>query len=282
MRITGAAAVAGIVGAPVAHSLSPLLHNAWLEAAGLDGAYVPFAIGEGGLEGFVDGMRGGAVVGVNVTAPFKERALAAADIADEAAQAAGAANLLLFRTDGVVAARNVDGLGLLAALAEQAPRLQLDGAVVVLIGAGGAARGAAVTLLQAGAAEVRVVNRTFERARGLVAGLGEAASAWPWESLGEVMAAADLVVNATSRAADEAPLEAPWSDARKDAVAMDMTYRPLRTPFLREAAARGLTTVDGLAMLIGQARPSFEALYGAPPPDMDVRATALTVLGEAA
>ena len=281
MRITGAAAVAGIVGAPVAHSLSPLLHNVWLEAAGLDGAYVPLPLGEDALERFVEGMRGGAIVGVNVTAPFKERALAAADIADEAAQAAGAANLLLFRADGVVAARNTDGAGLLWALEQQAPGLKLRGATVVLIGAGGAARGAAATLIKAGAAEVRVVNRTYERARKLADGL-EPAIAYPLEQLREALSGASLVVNAASGGIAQMPALAHDWRARGGAAALDMSYRPLNTPFLQRARAQGVTVVDGLAMLIGQAAPSFEAFYGVPPPDMDVRRLALRALGEPA
>ena len=283
MRLSGAAKVAGIVGAPVAHSLSPLLHNIWLEAAGIDGAYVPLPVSDDGFERLVAGLRGGVVAGVNVTAPFKERALAAADIADAAAEAAGAANLLLFRSDGVVAARNTDGIGLLAALASQAPALKTASAEVVLIGAGGDARGAAATLLQAGASAIRIVNRTFQRARGLAEAAGPAAAAFPWEALPEALAGADLVINVTSPpAADEPLFPMPWEAAPESAVAMDMVYRPLRTPFLRSAAERGHVTVDGLEMLIGQARPTFEALFGVSPPETDVRAAALRSLGEAA
>ena len=281
MRPTGAALVAGVVGAPVAHSLSPLLHNLWIEAAGIDAAYAPFPGPDDALERFVEGMRGGAVTGVNVTAPFKERALAAADIADEAAQSAGAANLLLFRADGVVAARNTDGEGLLAALAGQAPTLKLRGAVVALIGAGGAARGAATTLLQAGVSEVRIVNRTFARARTVSEGL-DGAMPYPLENLRDALSGAHLVVNAASGGTEEMPALAHDWRARSGGAALDMSYRPLRTPFLKRAAEQGLTVVDGLEMLIGQARPSFEAFYGVAAPAIDVRAQALAALGEAA
>ena len=281
MRLSGATRVAGVTGAPVTHSLSPLIHNAWLAAAGSDGVYVPFAATEEGFEALVEAFRGGVIAGLNVTAPFKQRALAAADLADPAAESAGAANLLLFREDGVTVARNTDGTGLLAALASQAPGLELPGAVVVLIGAGGAGRSAATVLVEAGAKELRIVNRTFQRARILAKGFGETACPCAWETLAEAFEGADLIVNATSPAREEADtLKAPWEAARPDAVAMDMVYRPLRTPFLKGAAERGLTTVDGLEMLIGQARPSFEAFYGAPPPDTDVRALALRALGE--
>jgi shikimate dehydrogenase len=276
MTMTGAAKVAGVVGAPVSHSLSPAIHGAWIAAAGLDAAYVPFSVAEGGFERFVTGMRGGVIGGVNVTAPFKGRALEFADLADVAAQAAGAANLLLFRADGVVEARNTDGAGLLWALSRQAPRLRLAGATVVLVGAGGAARGAAAALLTAGAGELRIVNRTFQRARGLAEGLGPQAEAYPWERLAEALQDADLVVNATApAAAGDVALPPPWREAERP-VAMDMVYRPLRTPFLASAVERGLTVVDGLEMLIGQARPSFEALFGrAPPESVDARAAAL-------
>ena len=137
--ITGSTAVAGIVGHPVRHSVSPLLHNAWLDAAGLDGVYVPFAPGAEGFARLVEGFRGGAVRGINVTIPFKEAALAAADRASERARMAGAANLLLFDTDGTIVADNTDGLGLLAAFAQQAPGFAIPGATVA---APAAARGA--------------------------------------------------------------------------------------------------------------------------------------------
>jgi shikimate dehydrogenase len=280
MRITGEAKVAGVVGAPVRRSLSPIIHNTWLAAASVDGAYVPLPVPADGFDAFVTGCRGGVLRGVNVTAPFKERALELADIADGVAQAAGSANLLLFRDDGVVEARNTDGAGLLHALTRQAPALQLKGARVVVVGAGGASRGAAATLLEAGAAELRILNRTYQRARALADPLGPAAKAYPWECLAEVFAGADLVVNATSAGVrDSDPLDPPWNAAVAGAVAMDMTYTPLRTAFLTGAAERGLTTVDGLEMLIGQARPSFEAFFGvAAPEDVDARAVALAAL----
>ena len=278
MRLTGAASVAAVVGTPIAHSLSPLIHNAWIEAAGLDAAFVPLEVNDEGFERLLAGLKGGVVRGVSITAPFKERALAAADLADEAAQRAGAANLLLFRPDGTVEARNTDGLGLVRALELRAPKLKLKGADVAMFGAGGAARGGAVALLQAGAARVSIVNRTYPRARILADALGKQAHALPWDQAAGALEEADLVVNATSgAAADELAL--PWEAARRHAVALDMVYRPLRTRFLVEAEARELQTVSGLDMLIGQAGPSFEAFFGRPPPaEPDVRALALKVL----
>lgn len=265
--------VAGVAGRPIAHSLSPLIHTAWIEAAGLEAVYAPFAPPDGAaFARLVAAGREGVLRGLNVTAPFKLDALALADRADGAVRRCGAANLLLFE-DGQAEARSTDGAGLIAALAEQAPGLDLAGAPAVVLGAGGAARAAALALLEAGAPQVRIVNRTPARA-GELTRLNTRMTAFAREQLAEASRGAALLVNAASGG------EVADLDALPDAaVVMDMTYRPLLTPLLRTAQARGLRTVDGLAMLIGQARPSFEALFGvAPTPEVDVRALALAAL----
>lgn len=261
---------AGVAGQPIAHSLSPLIHGLWIEAAGLDATYE--ALGpadEYGFAALVAEGRAGVLRGLNVTAPFKEQALALADEVSPMARACGSANLLVFR-QGRVFADSTDGFGLMAALTEQAPALILSGAPVVVLGAGGAAR-AAVAALKAAGAGVSVLNRTRARAEALVADLG-AAVAEP-----DAPAGAALIVNALS-----VPPDIDIDALRADAVLMDMTYKPLITPFLAAGRARGLTGVDGLAMLIGQARPSFEALFGVPVPPVEVRPTVLRRLGEAA
>ena len=273
---------AGVVGSPARHSLSPLIHGAWLRAAGIDGEYALYDLAPEGFGAFLDEARAKGLRGVNVTLPFKEQALAAAATATPDAVAAGAANLLIFEDGGLVA-HNTDGYGLLRALAEQAPGLDLDGAKVVVLGAGGAARGAVAALAAAGA-EVVVVNRTQGRADALIAAVS-AASPRPVKlstaSLAMAAPSAGLIINATSaglNGADDGGFD--LSAAPATAVVMDMIYKPLITPLLTQAAARGHRTVDGLAMLIGQARPSFEAFYGAPPPDdVDVRALCLAALG---
>ncbi len=280
-RITGAALVAGIVGRPVTHSLSPVLHNAWIEAAGLNAAYVPLAPTAGGFPALVEGLRGGVIRGVNVTIPFKEEALACADEAGERARLAGASNLLLFREDGSVFADNTDGLGMLAALAVQAPGFDPKAGPAIILGAGGAARGAAAALALAGAPEVRIVNRTAERAIALAADIGRVVRAVDQD---EALDAANVIVNATSLGLGGGPgPDIDLARAPDAAVVLDMVYKPLRTTFLRRAAERGLRTVDGLEMLIRQAEPSFEAFFGAPPPaSVDVRALALETIGETA
>lgn len=272
-RITGAARLGGIVGQPVRHSLSPVIHNAWLEAGGVDGAYVAFSPRDAaGFETLVAAGRAGLITGINVTAPFKEQAFALADEAGAAARLTGSANILVF-DNGRVRADSADGAGVLYALAEQAPDLALKGASVVILGAGGAARAGAGALIEAGAS-LSILNRTRERAEALAADLGPAVSVA--EDAG-VLERADLVINALS-----VPPEIALEALKPSAVVMDMTYRPVLTPLLAEARARGLTTVDGLAMLIGQAAPSFEAIFGVPPPPLDLRALLLAHLGEAA
>ena len=279
--ITGAATVAGIVGSPVSHSLSPLIHNSWIAAAGLDAAYVPFAPPADGFADFVRGFRGGAIRGVNVTVPFKEEALALATEATQRARRAGAANVLVFGRNGRVSADNTDGAGVLAALAEQVPQLRLADGVALILGAGGGARGAALALLGAGAPEIRIANRTAARAAELAADLGEPCR--PVEIGPPAFDDAALIINATTLGLGGGPgPPTAFERARPGAVVLDMVYRPLRTELLRRAIAAGCTTVDGLAMLIGQAVPSYHAFFGAPPPAIDVRGLCLEALGEAA
>ncbi|THD63748.1 shikimate dehydrogenase [Phenylobacterium sp.] len=277
--ISGATRVAGVAGRPVAHSLSPILHNAWLEAAGIDGVYVALEVGEDGFAAFVEGLRRTSWAGVNVTLPFKEAALTVADEAHPRAQRARAANLLVFGDGGRVRADNTDGLGLATAFAEQAPQFDARSGPVVVLGAGGAARGAVAALQDAGCRDVRIVNRTLARAEALAADLGGGAAAWG--DAETALQSAVAVINATSAGvADGLTLDAPLAATPAGCVVMDMVYMPLVTPFLALAKALGRPTVDGLAMLIGQARPSFEAFYGQPPPaNLDVRALALKALG---
>jgi shikimate dehydrogenase len=253
MTITGATVVAGVVGSPVRHALSPLIHNAWIDAARLDAVYVALAPTAGRFPALLEGLRGGALRGLNVTLPFKEAALAAADHPTERARRAGAANLLLFEPDGTIRADNTDGEGLLAAL------------------------------LDAGAPEVRVVNRTLERAHALAEALGERVTVHEWGALREALTTASAVINATSLGlVGKDPLTVSFDGLQAGAVVMDMVYRPLRTAFLARAASEGFVTVDGLAMLIGQAAPSFEAFFGQPPPaQVDIRRLALAALEEA-
>ena len=273
--LSGAARVAGVVGFPVEHSLSPLIHNSWIAALGLDAVYVPFPVHEEGFVRLIEGFRGGAVRGVNVTLPFKETALGLSDIADEMATLSGAANILVFHKDGRIEGRNTDGLGLLYALKRQAPGWSAARGPVVILGAGGAARGAVAALQIEGATDIRILNRTVSRARTLAEEMG--VSAFGFDHADQAFDGAYTLINATSgQLAGNASLPLPASAPGPGAVAMDMVYKPLITPFLDTLQSRGFSPVDGLDMLIGQARPGFEAFFGRPPPEApDVRAAVL-------
>lgn len=278
--ITGRTVVAGVAGQPVAHSLSPLIHNAWLAAAGIDGVYVAFAPDADRFEVFVDGLRGGAIRGLNVTIPFKEVALSIADVVSPRAEAAAAANLITFEADGSVLADNTDGVGLLGALQAQAPGWRADAGPVAVLGAGGAARGAVAALVAAGAPQVRIVNRTLAKAEAVAGAVGRIAVACPLDAAAQAFEGATAVINATSAGLSGSPgLDVPLEATPETAVVMDMVYKPLVTPFLQRAQDLRRRTVDGLEMLIRQAEPSFQAFYGAnPPAGADVRALALKTL----
>jgi shikimate dehydrogenase len=273
--ITASTVVAGVAGAPIGHSLSPSIHNAWIRAAGLDAVYVAFAPGPQRFAAFCEGLRGGVIRGLNVTAPFKQDALALADVASARATAAGSANLLIFEAEGAILADSTDGEGLLAAFAGQAPGFDPGAAETVILGAGGAARAAAAAFSNAASPVVWLANRSFSRAAEVARAIGGPVRALAMADLPAVLANAGALVNATPAG----PGGSAWDSVDLaglpgGAVVMDMTYRPLRTPLLARAEARGLRTVDGLAMLIGQARPSFHAFFGRQPPEIDVRALA--------
>ncbi len=280
-QIGGGTRLAGVVGEPIEHSLSPLIHNAWLAVAGIDAAYVAFPVPSDRFGPFVEGLRGGVLAGLNVTAPFKRQALDLADRASPAARRAGSANLLCFPADGQVIADNTDGQGLLDALDAAAPDRHRAGAAAIL-GAGGAARAAAAALLDSGAASVQLFARSGEKAVAVAADLGPGASGAVLEEAEAAMPSAALLVNATPAGALDSALTQHLVDRLAgDAVVMDMIYRPLVTALLQVAARRGLRVVDGLAMLIAQAAPSFATFFGRPPPPLDVRALALAGLAEA-
>lgn len=282
--ISGQTRVAGVVGWPVRHSMSPLIHNHWLQASGMDGVYVAFCPPKDGFAAFASGLRGGAIRGLNVTLPFKEQALSLAsapgDQVSDIARLSGAANLVVFDADGTVRVDNTDGEGLLYAFAHQTPSLNLISAPVVILGAGGAARGAAAALILAGVPRIHMVNRTLDKALAIASALGPKVQAFAPAQAEAAFDGVGAVINATSLGlgGGEGPA-VPWQTVSGTAVFMDMVYKPLETDFLAKAKARGHKTVDGLDMLIGQARPSFEAFYGAPPPaSVDVRARALAQL----
>jgi len=281
MRPSGAAQVAGVAGWPISHSLSPRLMAAWIEAAGLDAIYAPFAIGPEGAEEAFKVLAKTGLTGLNITLPHKEIALKIADSSSDAAKAVGAANLLTFK-DGKSCADNTDVAGFLSSLEEGGADPAYDPASgpALVLGAGGAARAIVYALKLAGCPEIILSNRTESRATALAEEMAINCSILPWDRRDEGLEQANLVINTTSLGLKgQNDLVMDWDQASQSCVVVDIVYTPLETGFLKAAAGRGLKTIDGLGMLIGQARPSFEAFFGVPSDDqLDVRALLETVL----
>jgi shikimate dehydrogenase len=265
MSLSGKALKAGVMGWPVEHSRSPVLHGHWLEKYAVDGAYVPMAVRQENLAAALRALPILGFAGCNLTIPHKEAALAIVDRVDPVARRIGAVNTIVVAPDGSLEGRNTDGFGFLASLRASAPGWTPQGPVTVL-GAGGAARSILVALLDAGVPEIRLVNRTLPRASALAAELGAAVTALPWESRHEALAGATLLVNTTSQGmVGEAPLDLSLDLLAQDAVVSDIVYVPLETPLLAAARRRGNRTIDGLGMLLYQARAGFAAWFGIEP-----------------
>jgi shikimate dehydrogenase len=272
MSLTGAAKIAGVIGWPVGHALSPLLHGYWLAENGIDGAMVPLAARPEDFAAVLRGVRLAGFRGVNVTVPHKEAAFALADISDAAATAAGAANLLLFRQDGKVEARNTDEAGFTASLAEGMGGESLKGKKIVLLGAGGAARALVRALAAMGAKQIVILNRNAARAEALAATLGPGVKAklsgGGLEQWTDAAQDAALLVNAGSAGMKGVPpleLALALAPLPVSAFVCDIVYNPLETDLLARARARGHRTVDGLGMLMHQGVPSFREFFGVEP-----------------
>jgi len=264
--LTGAARVAGVIGWPVAHSRSPRLHNHWLQRHGIDGAYVPLPVAPGALAAAVAGLRAAGLRGANVTLPHKEAAFAVCDQLDASAVRAGAVNTLVFGPDGV-AGLNTDGAGCLANLRAHGVE---PGGPALLLGAGGAARAVAAALLDAGAA-VSVANRSRERAERLAEAL-PGLRVLDWAAREAALADHALLVNTGMTGHDALVLD--LARAGPGLAVADIVYAPLETGLLARARARGLRAVEGLGMLLHQARPGFAAWFGVEP-EVDAETWAL-------
>jgi len=269
MSISGKAKLAGVIGWPVAHSLSPRLHGYWLDAHGVDGAYVPLAVPRDNFARVIESLRIAGFAGVNVTVPHKEAAFAIAHELDDAAQAAGAVNLLLFG-GGKIIGRNTDATGLAASLSEALAKNALNGKDAVVLGTGGAARAAFLALSELGVREIRIVGRNHGRsdvlAREFSARVKTPLRAMAWKDWAKAADGAGVLVNATSAGmAGKEKLELSLDPLPVNAVVTDLVYNPLETDLLQRAQARGNRIVDGLGMLMHQAVPAFEAFYGERP-----------------
>lgn len=265
MSISGKAKLAGVIGWPVGHSRSPRLHGYWLKHLGIDGAYVPLAVKPEDFEQVLRALPRMGFVGANVTVPHKEQALALADHVDPLARRIGAVNTLVVRDDGSIEGRNTDAFGFLENLRHGAPHWNAAEAAVVL-GAGGAARAVCAALVDAGVPDIRLVNRSRDRAEKLAADIGGHFTVVEWDRGAAALAGAGLLVNTTTLGmTGQPPLVLDLAALPLHAVVNDIVYAPLMTDLLVAAAARGNRAVDGLGMLLWQAVPGFEAWFGARP-----------------
>lgn len=259
--ITGAARIAGVLGWPVSHSRSPLLHNFWLKRLGIDGAYIPLPVPPAKFATAIHGLRAAGLRGANVTIPHKEAAFAVCTRVDDTARRAGAVNTLAF-TDTEIEGSNTDGAGFIANLL--AHGINPAAGPALLLGAGGAARAIAASLLDAGIS-VSICNRSSERAAALGAAL-PGTHIIAWQHRADALAGHALLVNTTAAGTQGAsPLDLSLERAPAALAVADIVYVPLQTSLLADAAARGMRTVGGLGMLLHQAVPGFAAWFGVTP-----------------
>ena len=264
--LSGRGRIAGVMGWPVAQSRSPRLHGYWLRLHGIDGTYIPLSVRP---EHFATALRALPLLGfagANVTVPHKEVALAVVDRSDATARRIGAVNTIVVASDGTLDGRNSDGFGFMENLRAGISGWSPRAGPAVILGAGGSARAIAVALLDGGAPEIRIVNRTVERAERLNADIGGPFRIYGWADRASALADAALLVNSTTLGMKgQPPLELVLDRLPTTAVVNDIVYSPLETTLLATARARGNPVVDGLGMLLHQARPGFAAWFGVEP-----------------
>ena len=265
MNFTGAAIVAGVAGWPIKHSRSPRIHNYWLKKYGIDGVYVPLAIPPDRAKDAIRMLPALGIRGLNVTVPNKEEAYKAMDEVDRWAQRMKAVNTIMVR-DGILYGANTDAFGFLESLREARPDWRADTGPAVILGAGGAARAIVAGLQDAGAPEIRIANRTPERSAAIRDEFDNPVRPVLWEHRADALEDAVLVVNTTSLGMEGQPaLDLDLAKLPADAVVYDIVYVPLETPLLAAARARGNPAIDGLGMLLHQARPGFREWFGTDP-----------------
>ena len=254
-----------VVGWPIKHSRSPLIHRYWLQRYGIEGDYDRRAVEPGGFAACAATIGTDGLRGANVTVPHKETAFTACDRLTDAAERIGAVNTL-WREAGALWGDNTDAAGFRENLDEEAPGWREHAGRAVVLGAGGAARAILYSLLQAGVESITLVNRTSERAAALASAFGSQVNVANWADLPSVLKGAEVLVNTTSAGMVGAPsLELDLSPLPQTALVADIVYIPLQTPLLVQAEMRGLRTVGGLGMLLHQAVSGFERWFGVRP-----------------
>ncbi|MFL2800779.1 MAG: shikimate dehydrogenase [Paracoccaceae bacterium] len=265
--------LAGVIGHPISHSRSPKLHNYWLSKYEIDGYYIPLSITTEKLKDSIKSLIHLGFKGVNVTIPHKTNVLSLADSVTDRASLIGAANTLYFSKSGKVHADNTDGYGFIQNIIDEIPDYDFYDKTAVIYGAGGSARAIASALISNGIKEVGITNRTRSKAQIISENLGAKVAVVDWRTAPETIAAADLIINATSMGMVGQPeFSQPISRAKKTALVIDIVYTPLRTGLLEQANKLKLRTVGGVGMLINQAVPGFEHWFQKTPViDDDIR-----------
>lgn len=262
----GGVKCAGVIGWPVAHSRSPLIHGHWLRVHGIAGAYLPLPVQPDRVADALRGLAALGFAGANVTVPHKEAAARLVDVLDAGAARIGSVNLITVRPDLSLHGASTDGFGFMASLLEADPLFRATSGPAVVLGAGGAARAVVAALLDAGAPVVRLLNRTRERADRLATDLGGPVEVVSWEDRDRALEGAALLVNTTTLGMrGHEKLELSLYALPRAALVSDLVYVPLRTALLDAAAGRGNRVAPGLPMLLHQARPSFAAWFGVVP-----------------
>ncbi len=258
--------MAGLMGWPVMHSRSPKIHNFWLAKYGLDGTYVPLAIQAEGLRAALRALPALGFAGCNLTIPHKEAAFEIVDRVDPLARRIGAINCVVVAPDGALDGYNYDGFGYIQSILEAYPNWRADAGPIVVVGAGGGARAVLVSLVDRGAQEIRLVNRSPERAQALAREFGAPIEAVAWKERHAALAGAAMLINTTSQGmAGQPALDLALDKLPASALVSDIVYVPRETPLLVAARSRGNRTVNGLGMLLNQARPAFQAWFGVMP-----------------
>lgn len=257
---------AGIMGWPVSHSRSPLLHGHWLAKYELPGAYIPLPVAPDALPQALQGLVALGFAGCNVTIPHKVAVIPHLHYVDPMARKMGAVNTIVVGADGQLSGYNNDGYGYIQGLLDAFPDWRADAGPVVVIGAGGAARAVVVSLAERGAREIRLINRSLDKAQALAQEVGAPVTAYPWERRHDALEGAALLVNATNQGMKGQPaLDVSLDPLPRHCLVSDVIYTPQETPLLAAARARGHATVNGMGMLLNQARPAFEAWFGVRP-----------------
>ena len=258
--------LAGVMGWPVMHSRSPMLHNFWFRQHDLAGTYLPLAIRPEGLAAALRALHPLGFAGCNLTIPHKQEAMKIVNEVDALAKSIGAISCVVVRPDGSLSGTNNDCYGFIHAIRQEQPGWRADAGPIVVIGAGGGSRAVCYGLAQEGATEIRLVNRTFARAKGIADEFGGPVKALPWEQRHDALEDAAMVVNTTSSGmVGQSALDIKLDKLPKSALAADIIYIPLETPFLAAARKRGNRTVNGLGMLLNQGRPAWKAWFGIEP-----------------